>query len=292
MGGGQSLLSSVLQLNDSFEEEPEHYSDPAEPARLVRVLLSRLGLPAELVLDIMDLADYHPRVSAAHDEPAVLAANRYRHDDHCSALLYLATPPISYPREGESWRVLRVTWMIEGCDQGWGGQRPGERRSACILIRSIRDIHGNAVSHALVGTFDGAHSWYETSILRPSGPFAAPEDLRDFLVNHALCRTPDDIDESLKQLSWQLVPNPSGGHTWRVQSNRVARREFTQYTIEWLPGCALDAEMVNANGHGDGAGFVDALRPGDVVVLWARAMYPGWKNTVKAASVDIVYDVR
>ena len=61
---------------------------------------------------------------------------------------------------------------------------------------------------------------------------------------------------------------------------------------KWRRGQPLDAEFASVLGCGDGAGFVDALRPGDVVGLWMRAMYPGWTNTIKEAAVEIVYDVR
>ena len=116
MGLGQSSLSGQVQ---------EHYDDPAEPTRRVRALLVHLGLPAELVLEIMDLADYYPRVSTTLREAIALRANAYKSSDNCSAFMYLSGPEVPGPREGEQWRVRSVVWTIDGRDQGWGGDHPG-----------------------------------------------------------------------------------------------------------------------------------------------------------------------
>ncbi|KAH9915770.1 uncharacterized protein BXZ73DRAFT_92559 [Epithele typhae] len=261
MGGNLSQPTS-----SSHDDDEQYYDDPAEPTRIVRAMLFHLGLPTELVLDIMDLADYHPRIGDGNgplDPPFALPANKFDPSDYCSACAILQSPPIPGSREDENWRMLRVAWTIEGRDQGWGGDHPG--------------------------TFDGAWSWYEACILRPTGHsldeasrLDAALDLHEWLHEHPLHRTTEDVQKALRddRVGWELVPNSSGCVTWRVQNNR------------WLPGKTLDPGVVDAEGHGGGGGFVDALRPGDVVVLWMRAMFPGWANHLKEADVEIVYDVR
>lgn len=150
-----------------------------------------------------------------------------------------------------------------------------------------------------LGTFHGAFSWYEACILRPrpagDGLDAEAEDL-DFLETHNLYRKPDDIQR--EALHWDLVPNdwdlvPNGDSlVWRVQSNRVATREFRRYVVEWRAGQDADAAEAEEHGQGTGAGFLDALKPGDRVGLWVRAMYAGWSNVIREAKVELMYDVR
>ncbi|KAI0748515.1 hypothetical protein C8Q80DRAFT_743955 [Daedaleopsis nitida] len=292
MGALQSLLFEY-----DVDSETDN-ADPAQPVRLIRALLAELGLPAELVLDIMDLAEYYPAVRAERTDIVRMFSDHYKPRDHCSALLYLVSPPLPAGRNGEGWRMKSVTWTVEGHNQGWVGHYPG--------------------------SFTGANSWYEACIFRPShvsgrkGPDVDVDGTElDYLVTHsAWYRTSSDIQAKLGEVGWTLVPNcnanvGSSGDApelvWRVQSNRGAEREFQRHVVEWgpetsatarrrpaaadAPGSVEDSEEYGM-GDGDGAGFVDALRPGDRVGLWTRVMYGGWQNHTKSARVELVYDVR
>lgn len=275
-------LQSYIPPSGSDDEESD--MDPAEPTRRVRAMLLHLGLPAELVLDIMELAEYYPTISAERGDNINIRADQRTRGDYCSALLYLVSPPLPDCREGESWRMKKVTWTIEGHDQGWGGDHPGlcdASHANCQLTDSIR----------LLGTFHGAYSWYEACIFRPrpdgDGLADGAEDL-EFLETHNLYRTPDDVQG---KTHWDLVPN-GDSLIWRVQNNRVARRDFERHVVEWRAGQEIDAAEAEEHGHGTGAGFLDALKPGDRVGLWMRALYPGWGNTIRGARVELMYDVR
>ncbi|PIL24422.1 hypothetical protein GSI_14176 [Ganoderma sinense ZZ0214-1] len=268
----------VLQSSfaDDEDDEVQGYDDPTEPARQVRWILCELGLPTELVLEIMDLADYHPAVFVELETLVKLNANAYTPEDPCSSRLYLITPPIPGPREGENWRMRKVTWYLEGRDQGWGGEHPG--------------------------TFNGAWSWYEACIFRPdrttrSSPEAENaqnEDLTAFLHAHYLHRTTPDIVPVLEKLrvGWSLVPAEGGKVSWDIQSNKVAGKDYGRYTVEWRAGEPADADLAKGRGEGDGKGFIDALQPGDRVGLLMRAQFPGWQNTLRQASVELMYEVR
>ncbi|TFK92240.1 hypothetical protein K466DRAFT_595388 [Polyporus arcularius HHB13444] len=239
--------------------------DPAEPTRWVRAILLQLGLPAELVLEIMELAEYYPTISAERSDKVTIRADQHTRDNYCSALLYLVSPPLPDCREGESWRMKKVTWTIEGHDQGWGGDHPR--------------------------TFIGAYSWYEACIFRPrtdGDALAAEAEDLEYLDTHNLYRTPDDVQG---KTHWDLVPN-GDSLVWRVQGNRVAKGDFERYVVEWKAGEEIDAADAEEHGRGTGAGFLDALKPGDRVGLWMRALYPGWSNTIRGARVELMYDVR
>ncbi|KAI1791634.1 hypothetical protein LXA43DRAFT_387959 [Ganoderma leucocontextum] len=257
------------------EYEAEVYDDPTEPARRVRGMLSELGLPAELVLDIMDLADYHPTVSIEREKLVKLRADEHTPGDSCSSRLYLIGPPIPGGKEDENWRMRKVTWYLEGRDQGWGGEQPG--------------------------TFNGAWSWYEACIFRPDpSPDSLEtakmqnEHLDAFMDTYYLYRNTPDMVPVLEQhrVGWSLVPTDEGKVVWHVQSNKVAEKEYGTHTVKWRDGLSVDAADAKVHGCGDGRGFVEALRPGDRVGLLMHAQYPGWQNTLRHASVELMYEVR
>ena len=127
MGALQSFLDSPADVDGDD-------IDPAEPVRRVRAILSQLRLPAELVLEIMDLAEYYPCVRAARTSLVRMRADAHTRRDYCSSLLYLMSPPLRGGGEGESWRMKKVTWTVEGHDQGWGGNHRG-----MVSARNLRD---------------------------------------------------------------------------------------------------------------------------------------------------------
>lgn len=107
-------------------------------------------------------------------------------------------------------------------------------------------------------------------------------------LNRPYC-SPETARPVLASLGYTFVEaGGDSGPAWFVQRNRVARAGFARYHIEWSID---DALAVLPPGSGPGAGFLEALRPGDVVALWMRAMYPGWGNFLRAASVKVLYDV-
>ena len=129
------VTMGVPQSTIMDEDEEEVYDDPTEPARRVRWMLSELGLPTELVLEIMDLADYHPSVFIESETLVKMRADAHTPGDSCSSRLYLTSPPIPAPKEGENWRMRKVTWYLEGRDQGWGGEHPGASLSPSRAAR-------------------------------------------------------------------------------------------------------------------------------------------------------------
>ncbi|KAI0748610.1 hypothetical protein C8Q80DRAFT_749675 [Daedaleopsis nitida] len=251
--------SSAQVCSDEYQE------DPAEPVRVVREMLSHL-VPYELTLDIMDIAEYYPVVRAKHSELVSIAANEHTSHDSRSSRLYLVSPPLPAGREGESWRMKKVTWTIEGHDQGWGGEYPG--------------------------TFRAAYSWYEACIFRPSptsdGGLGDDAKLRSLLQARHLFLETEHVKECLNDINWTLVPN-GDRFVWRIQGNRVAKKDFQRYTVEWV---RTGRTVQDGRGAGDGTGFLDALQPGDRVGLWMRALYPGWENYIRRATVDLVYNVQ
>ncbi|CDO76437.1 hypothetical protein BN946_scf184781.g14 [Trametes cinnabarina] len=256
--------------------EPEHSTDatitPAD-LRAVRALLAQRGLPAELVLQIIDGAEYYPVVRASLRGPSTLNAQQgcAKSGGSCAARCRLLSPPLPGPEPGETWRVRKVVWEIESRDQGWGGESPG--------------------------TFRGAYSWYEACIVRPqqegdddspptSDGTTDPADERSAALAQWMstrkkyCSSADALPD-LEAVGYTLVPNNSAAASGSSPPPTSGSSSVT----------ASRSAKADVNGYGSGAGFLEALRPGDRVALWMRAQYPGWANTVAGASVEIVYDV-
>ena len=100
-------------------------TDPAEPTREVRAMLLHRGLPVELVLDTMELAEYHPTVTTERTDTVTVNASQFEGGNYCSSLLYFVSPPLPSGKGGESWKAKKVVWVIEGHDQGGGEEVPG-----------------------------------------------------------------------------------------------------------------------------------------------------------------------
>ncbi|KAI0672743.1 hypothetical protein C8Q78DRAFT_677041 [Trametes maxima] len=259
---GQGLSASETQDPGPLPTDPKSLA----ALRAVRTILAELGLPAELIFEIMDLAEYYPSVIGTSYHPGdvdliLTASGGCPEHRNCAASRCVLTPPLPPGDPGETWRVKRVTWNITSHDQGWGGEHPG--------------------------TFRGAFSWYEASIVRPTAPVGSLEDA--FIGR--LCE-PGDVQGPLEEAGYTLVVRPgSDSFAWTVQRNRVAKGAFTKYQVEWAATETLDAGDARLNGYGTGDGFIEALRPGDMVALWMRALYPGWANHLREASVEVVLDV-
>ena len=87
----------------------------------VRSILSSLNIPTELVLRIMDIAEYCAVLCTKRSDEVQIAAGHGRDTNACwVAELYLVSKPLP-PRspEDQFWRVKKVMWELEGHDQGW-----------------------------------------------------------------------------------------------------------------------------------------------------------------------------
>ncbi|KAI0371680.1 hypothetical protein BV20DRAFT_964902 [Pilatotrama ljubarskyi] len=216
----------------------------------------------------------------------------------------MLSPPVPGGASGETWRAKKVVWTLESHDQGWGGEHPGN------AVKSL--VGGSATTGMLIptvtdaGTFHAAYSWFEACIVRPvasdgdskstdAAALDSPESLDDLFMKK-LCKV-EEARPHLDMLGYTMVPRPGvqegerDNSAWLVQRNLSAKREFTRYRIEWRAGETLDPAEVEATGRGTGEGFLQSLQPGDRVGLWMRALFPGWANVVKHASVEVFYDV-
>ncbi|KAL0579204.1 hypothetical protein V5O48_002827 [Marasmius crinis-equi] len=217
------------------------------------------GLPPELASVIISSAQYYARqVSHRHEKVEFRADMYFDNEINYPAIagLYLLSSPIPVPdeRSGEIFRVKSVSFRLRGADQGWatfGGD----------------------------GTYHNSHTWFEASILQPVVPGSDRDTCPVNLQSDGAIltfRKASDARRSLKQFGLQF------------------RDQLREYDIEWIKGQEVELKEVKTGmgvGLGDGKGFVETLRPGDRVALWARAEQALWKNIVDEATIVIDYEV-
>lgn len=164
--------------------------------------------------------------------------------------------------------------------------------------------------HHTPGTYHGSSSWFDACILRPLPPstprpplapdvaaridllqqrFGPPpgEPFPTFLVGNLLSHDPEDARDFLRSLGWDFVERVERvevdgevgerrGVLWKLQANVVASAEYHVHDGEWRRRnehwVSGSAEEAGSAGSGDGLGFVDEMRSGDRVGIWARAM--------------------
>ncbi|KAF2760369.1 hypothetical protein EJ05DRAFT_282582 [Pseudovirgaria hyperparasitica] len=272
---GPRNLQTAPSTSDDYASGPS----PSD-VRLVRAYLKHLSLPTELVLSILDEADYRPLLIAHRNEKVALYSHVSRSGNE-GAALYLTSPviPVGLKRAGITHVPKKITYRISSHDQGYCSE-PG-----------------------LAGTYNG-HTWFEATILRPrsdtdTGPGSVGinyQPLERQFPRQPLpsWKNPGDAAESIQSYGWDFILDEDGNAiSWRVQNNLSATRSDVEHEITWEKGQEveiIDPSTNDFNGRGNGQGFFDILREGDRIALWARALYPGWINHIKEASIEITYD--
>ncbi|PIL24473.1 hypothetical protein GSI_14227 [Ganoderma sinense ZZ0214-1] len=243
----------------------------------VRSMLLSLGIPMELVLRIMSIAEYHPTQRTERPEYVRINAGGQANTNACwAAKLYLVSKPLLRSPEDQFWRVKKVIWELEGHDQGWVGDPERTR-----------------------GEYVRASSWYDACIFRPlqaDGVYVA-----NLMEIDRIGRTFTDpkegmlaVQELLRAAGWTMVTHGPDNDllTWRLQSNRIAQSRDERHVFEWSVDQPAVTEDARSHGSFDGDGFVEALQPGDRIGIWMRAQLYGWECHTTRASVSIMYEFR
>ncbi|KAI1382643.1 uncharacterized protein F4822DRAFT_101581 [Hypoxylon trugodes] len=240
-----------------------HHSTFAD-AEVTRCLL-QCRVPAELAIYMVSLG-LRPWLVKRRDHPRRYAANFSRPGADASiAGLYLSTQCI--PTTVERTIVpRRIVFQTRSADRGWA-------------------------TYSSDGTFNNSHTWFEASILRPflqndggNGQGVALEDA----FGRNTWWEPIDAREALREKGWDFVEAEDGCVMWRVCNNITALMEWRNYKVEWVRG--VETMVKDEKAQGKGEGFLELLKPGCIVVLWARAER-GCFNEVTAATIEIEYEM-
>ena len=259
-GTPASASASTSEFDFEFDPvPPTGYTPTPEAVFVVQGILTQFA-PPELGLYILSLADYRPRVCARRHEAVTYEANDFWRPgpEAFVAGLYLRTPAL---RSGIPVRASAITFQLRASDQGWA------------------DFGGH-------GTYRNSHTWFEASILRrrPGHHGDTGNDDETLDSDETLRRpfnTIEKAEERFAELGWDLVRRDDEGvgdgsakTSWFVHTNITARAQYHNYRVRWVRG-VVDEVPRNPRVVGDGRGFLDALRPGDRVVLWALAEVSG-----------------
>ncbi|KAF2444238.1 hypothetical protein P171DRAFT_414107 [Karstenula rhodostoma CBS 690.94] len=235
---------------------------------VTRAMLKALGLPTELVLEILACAQYEPVIEFTGSRRVVAEALM-----GAATSAYVCLPAevlsrntirrISSPHV--TLKVKEIKFDIKSQDQGW-------------------------TSENTTGTYNTS-SWLEVSILRPGPQFSTLENLpfwtREYDNPQAL---QDQLSSSEHRLVDERPENASVGPqeceplAWYLQGNKVAERQHIDYQVVWTPNHCEGNE-----GAGNGDGFFSVLHEGDSVLVWARAKYPGWRCQVQNIKMTVRY---
>ncbi|OCK85117.1 hypothetical protein K432DRAFT_67438 [Lepidopterella palustris CBS 459.81] len=252
------------------------YNPTPADTLLVRSYLSRLNLPTELALAIIDFAQYYPLARGHTLGNFTIAASTHRLNS--AALLLVVSDPIPSGTKGERLKPRSVKFKLRSHDQGWGGER---------------GCRGRVPSHSFhyIGTYSGSYTWFEACILRPLPTTSTSTSTSRPALTLPYTFNPYPTAVCLRPVGFDLVHcSASSRETavmWHIQSNVCASSEEKVHEVEWRRGAVQEIEP----GKGIGKDFVEKLRPGDRVGVWARALYPGWVNHVKEVGVEIVVEV-
>ncbi|KAF2238623.1 hypothetical protein EV356DRAFT_529077 [Viridothelium virens] len=232
-------------------------------------------LPNELVLSILDCAEYHPILTSERTEWMQVTAE---HPPYCQNVLYLVGNPLPVPGNGHTLKILDVRFTIQSRDQGWTTEDD----------QSIRN----------------SSSWFEVSIVRPDdlaeddavqisyrGDF--PAEYRDssptglHFDSHSGAKLVERTTMTERVRDADREPQWEGSHTWFLHANRVAYKNDVTTEVVWHRG----GNWEGAEDAGNGQGFIETLKPRDRIVVWVRATRRGWANKVANVKVDVKYKI-
>ncbi|KAF2752183.1 hypothetical protein M011DRAFT_393113 [Sporormia fimetaria CBS 119925] len=214
-----------------------------------RALLESLKLPTELVLDILERAEYWPAREFQLTQSCQARVLGHRTNTAKVFCLEADVLPSGIIDEfgGENVKIRQIRFDIDSQDQGWTSERTE-------------------------GTY-ATSSWLEASI-QPK-----LEGLTDEAMHKQLERVKRPQDPVYPQ-------DDSDGYSWYLQGNKVAQRAPLHHTVVWS---AYDDEFMGDGGAGKGEGFVQRLKGGDKVQVWARAKWAGWACVVHDLKIMVRY---
>jgi hypothetical protein len=264
------ILRSIARLvtdgwNSSTDDSHPNDSQPNVEARdsrlgdsptyadiyVTRAMLESFGLPTEVVLQILDHAQYEPVLKFTSQRGRQTGADMRSSvgAQVCIDADVLTQETIRTLKASKAkLKVKEIEFSFTSYDQGW-------------------------TSEGTQGTF-ATSSWLEASILRPSNATSGFTFSEETLYDWQ--RTPEGLKHALSEYGATLVERPlaveygpqgsEGPYAWYLQGNRVSARNPPPYHVVW----ASDHHEGN-EGAGSGEGFLEALKEGDKVLVWARA---------------------
>lgn len=251
-GWGQGSTRPSAPSTSKVFETPS-YEDICE----TRAMLRYLQLPDELILIILDQAEYWPQhtfaTSQGQRKNATAGFARGSAATLClDAGIFnnLTVDPIR--KGGEKPKIKAISFEIHSYDQGF-------------------------TSESTEGTFQTS-SWTEVSILRNVD--ADPNRLPGPRFADREFTNPSDFHTAVASEGWSLIKRPAEAEqgaqwgesdfAWYLQGNRVCASSPPEgYQVTWYEeGSKVGSE--DNEGAGSGLGLLSELQDGDRLLVWAR----------------------
>ncbi|KAI1845000.1 hypothetical protein JX266_008793 [Neoarthrinium moseri] len=275
------------------------------------MLRSAGNLPDEIILQVMDEAEYWACSSASVDYTPLQRGYLSIRGTQNENEFLLRTEPLAMsswvPDRDDAWQLpsaprhLREEYTREQLEEYRDERLESTLVSPCrkIVFNIQSNDQGWGGGRGDKGTYHGAYTWFDAGLER----FDAKPDGREaqngsHLPLSALRpiwpKGKADVNGQV-QYDHELFWSPE--HT--IKCNKVAIRETQAHHVEWRYTDDIDAQTpegddLKAAGRGEATGsgeFVRNMKFGDVVTVWGRARFGGWENQVKKVEVKVYWAV-
>ncbi|KAF3765175.1 hypothetical protein M406DRAFT_221822, partial [Cryphonectria parasitica EP155] len=291
---------------------------------IVKSMLQQgLRLPPEVVLSIVEAAEYWPHTTALLDASVTVRSGRAtenhfllrsqplgftrktHYDDRHYALTRAPPQPLSpdgeYPvSQFQSWiqsptstlehPCRKIVFTITSHDQGWSGNalrdRGSYRGSNTFFCAGLERFDKNAARPQ--GCLEREPQAEEDAEPLHDDPLPDP-----YLPVYALRPIHPAVYADRPEFDHPLHPD----RQLTIQHNKTAIRDPTTHVVVWSwndDKDPLTAEELKEMGRGEATGdgaFVRSLKLGDVVTVWAMSRFGSWVNFVQSVKVDIYWSL-
>lgn len=220
----------------------------------------------------------------------------------------------------------KIIFKLKSHDQGWGGDRARAGSFAGSYtwfdvgleeIEKIESVYADCKPQSGLGDFTMLDKT-KNHKTEDHGNASESERIRCFLrtlqppvrtvypqgdtstpnASEPIQALPTDEPILLKPAN-ELLEHPMLPSNTRLQSNRTAHRTSQEHVVTWAYDDAIFSESAEGddlerNGRGrasmDG-NFVRSLKVGDIVTVWARARFHGWRNNVEEVAIEMYWAV-
>ncbi|KAJ5491504.1 hypothetical protein N7539_003071 [Penicillium diatomitis] len=319
--GARRTLGQILQptMDDEDEETSDTEGSESEDQESrpdawdvlqVRALLQwRLGMPVEIIDQIIDTAEYWPSTTVKMTIPQDRSHRHIRKDRD---QVLLKTVPLCFDRKvglcgnlppspvTSTRDALTNHWIFDCClekqlEDAPDAPHPLPSRSYVHPCRKIVfhiSSHDQGPGRCHPDMYEHSWTWFDVEVIRAAHTkkmYANGEEQELLPHESGDVVTPRTIEDPL------LLPGPG-----KLQNNgaRVAERQDVEIVWHYQDNIPADSpealEMEKTKGRGratlDGQ-FVRDLQVGDSIAIWARARFPGWSNHVYYASATVFWAI-